>query len=100
MVKLFGTLDPMIMSLGSSRKLWEDAALLPKEIVLFGNLPTKRFYSDELVTLDGVRQQSREIMQKMQLAGHPHILGSECDVLSVPGSEKTILAKVHAMVEA
>jgi uroporphyrinogen-III decarboxylase len=99
MVRLFGTLDPVILSLGSSRQLWSDAALLPKNVVLFGNLPTKRFYSDDLVSLDDVRKLSRQTVQRMKHAGHPHILGSECDVLSVPGSEKTIKAKVHAMVE-
>jgi hypothetical protein len=47
MVEQFATrLDPAILSMGSSRKLWEDAALVPKSVVLFGNLPTKTFYSD------------------------------------------------------
>lgn len=42
MVRQFAAeLRPAMLSLGSSRKLWEDAAVVPKDIVLFGNLPTK-----------------------------------------------------------
>ena len=36
---------PAVLSLGASRRLWEDAAVVPEEVVLFGNLPTKHFYS-------------------------------------------------------
>ena len=47
MIRQFAVdLKPAMISLGSSRKLWEDAAVVPKDIVLFGNLPTKNFYSD------------------------------------------------------
>jgi len=99
MIRRFATLDPAMLSLGSSRVLWEDAALVPKTTVLFGNLPTKKFYSDTLVTLDDVRRLSRELRDRMQSTGHPFILGSECDVLSVPGSEATIGAKVEAFLE-
>lgn len=94
MVQRFATLDPAVMSLGSSRRLWEDAALVPKSTVLYGNLPTKQFYSDELVSVAKVRQLSDELTRRMRSAGHPFILGSECDVLSVPGHEQTIKAKV------
>jgi hypothetical protein len=34
----------------------------------------------------------------MARCGHPHILGSECDVLSVPGCEETIRRKVERML--
>ena len=98
MVSRFGTLDPAMMSLGSSRLLWEDAALVPKTTVLFGNLPTKKFYSDTLISLSDVRQLSQDLIQKMRHTGHPFILGSECDVLSVPGSEAAIKAKVEAFL--
>jgi hypothetical protein len=37
--------------------------------------------------------------EKMRDTGHPFILGSECDVLSVPGSEREILAKVEAFMK-
>lgn len=98
MVKRFGALDAAILSLGSSRRLWEDAPLLPKSTVLYGNLPTKQFYSDDLVSVDKVRQLSDELAARMRQADHPFILGSECDVLSVPGSEQTIKAKVEAFL--
>ena len=98
MVRRFSTLDPAIMSLGSSRILWDDAALVPKSTVLYGNLPTKKFYSDSLVSVAEVRRLADELSQQMRLTGHPFILGSECDVLSVPGSEKTIAAKVDAFL--
>jgi uroporphyrinogen-III decarboxylase len=98
MVRRFSTLDPAMMSLGSSRKLWEDAPLVPNSTVLFGNLPTKKFYSDALVSVDDVKRISDDLSARMQQTGHPFILGSECDVLSVPGAEKTIKAKVEAFL--
>jgi hypothetical protein len=36
----------------------------------------------------------------MRDVGHPFILGSECDVLSVPGYEQTIKAKVEEFLKA
>jgi uroporphyrinogen-III decarboxylase len=97
MVSRFATLDPVMMSLGCSRQLWEDAALVPKSTVLYGNLPTKKFYSPQLTVAD-VESLSLELLEKMRTTGHPFILGSECDVLSVPGSEQEILAKVNAFM--
>ena len=95
MVEQFATrLHPAVLSLGSSRKLWEDAALVPKDVVLFGNLPTKNFYSDEVVPLARVEEMTRELAGNMRAAGHPHILGSECDVLHVPDAAATIRRKV------
>ena len=93
-VRRFATLDSAILSLGSSRVLWEDAALLPKTTVLYGNLPTKQFYSDELLPLARVRRMTDVLVRRMRDVGHPFILGSECDVLSVPGQEAKIMAKV------
>ena len=84
----------VLLSLGASRKLWEDADLVPKDIVLYGNLPTKNFYSDETISPSQVVELSRELHKKMQDAGHPFILGSECDVLSVKGKEDLIHRKV------
>jgi len=95
MVERFSTLDPAMLSLGCSRMLWEDAALVPKSTVLYGNLPTKQFYSDELVSVEKVRQLSDDLASRMRETGHPFILGSECDILSVPGREQTIKAKVQ-----
>ena len=97
-VQDFARLDPAILSLGSSRKLWEDAQLLPKTIVLYGNLPSKRFYSDSEITQAQVEAQGAELVARMQQARHPFILGSECDVLHVAGCEETIRAKAMAIV--
>lgn len=98
MLEQFTTLRPAMLSLGSSRKLWEDARLVPKDIVLYGNLPSKKFYSDGLVTVADVKRLAGELIEKMKQTNHPFILGSECDVLSVKGSEKTIRDKVAAFV--
>jgi uroporphyrinogen-III decarboxylase len=98
MVQDFCTLHPVILSLGASRKLWEDARIVPKDIVLFGNLPTKKFYSDDVISPQQVTDLTRQLLANMRQAGHPFILGSECDVLSVPGCEATILRKVELML--
>jgi hypothetical protein len=98
MVRQFTTLAPVIISLGSSRKLWEDARIVPKNIVLFGNLPSKHFYSDAVITRDQVEEQACELLYRMKEADHPFILGSECDVLNVPGSTAVIRGKVDAFV--
>ncbi|MFB3829371.1 MAG: uroporphyrinogen decarboxylase family protein [Bryobacteraceae bacterium] len=93
-------LRPVILSFGSSRKLWEDAALVAKDIVLYGNLPTRQFYSDAAMPLERVVDLTRELTARMREAGHPHILGSECDVLHVPEAAETIRRKVEAMLAA
>jgi len=99
MVRQFATeLQPSVISLGSSRKLWEDAEQVPKDIVLFGNLPTKAFYSDSAMPVDEVRRRTLELVDKMRACGHPHILGSECDVLHVPEAAATIREKVDVML--
>ena len=99
MVRSFCTLNPALLSLGSSRVLWEDAAIVPKNIVLFGNLPTKQFYSDSELPLEKVREQIRTLAERMTATGHPFILGSECDVLCVPEADKAIRSKVQAIME-
>lgn len=99
MVQQFaGTLHPVILSLGSSRRLWEDAAVVPDDVVLYGNLPTRLFYSDTAMPEAEVRRQTGELLQQMADCGHPHILGSECDVLHVPGASDTIHRKVNLML--
>jgi uroporphyrinogen-III decarboxylase len=101
MVRLFSSeLRPVMMSLGASRKLWEDAALVSPDIVLFGNLPTKTFYSDSAMPEEKVRELTRELATNMRACGHAHILGSECDVLHVPEAAETIRHKVDVMMEA
>ena len=47
-----------------------------------------------------VRRRSVETVQQMAACGHPHILGSECDVLHVPEAAETIRQKVDAMMAA
>lgn len=97
MVERFSSLDPAMISLGSSRDLAADAAIVPETTVLYGNLPTKKFISPQL-TVDDVRRMAAEIAEKVSATGHPFILGSECDVLSVPGKESEIMAKVEAFL--
>jgi len=101
MIRAFADrLEPAVLSLGSSRKLWEDAALVPDSVVLYGNLPSKSFYSDADMPVEEVRRRSEELIQAMRDRGHPHILGTECDVLHVPGASETIWRKVEAMRDA
>lgn len=97
MIASFAALDPVILSLGSPVKLWDAAPLVPKTTVLYGNLPTKKFYSDDEVPLSDIPRLIDEIESKLKACGHPFIVGSECDVLSMPGYEPTIMAKVMAM---
>lgn len=99
MVTRFGELGPRLLSLGGSRRLWEDARLVPDTTVLYGNLPSKRFYAPEL-TAAMVERDAVELLRRMREAEHPFILGSECDILSVPGSEREIQAKVDALMGA
>jgi uroporphyrinogen-III decarboxylase len=99
MVELLGQrVRPAVLSLGSSRRLWEDALRVPSDVVLFGNLPTKHFYSDETLPLDAVRSMTRNLVTRMRETAHPFILGSECDVLHVPEAGETIRRKVEAML--
>lgn len=95
---LASRVHPAVLSLGASRRLWEDAAVVPEETVLFGNLPTKHFYSDETLPLEAVRSMTRDLLARMRDRGRPFILGSECDVLHVAGAGDTIRRKVEAML--
>ena len=99
MVEAFAhRLHPVILSLGGSRKLWDDARLVPNDVVLYGNLPTKSFYSDGAMPVEEVKRRATELLDKMKACGHPYILGSECDVLFVPETRDAILKKVDAMM--
>ena len=97
MISSFNQLRPRLISFGSPVKLWDAEPYVDKDIVLFGNLPTKKFYSDEDVPLDGVAELVQEIERRLMPSGHPFIVGSECDVLAMPGYEQKIMAKVKAM---
>lgn len=98
MVRRFSTLDAVMLSFGSSRTLWQDATLIPRDTVLYGNLPSKRFYAAQL-TVSEVERLAQELVAKMAKVGHPFILGSECDVLSVPGKEEEIFRKIDAFMD-
>jgi uroporphyrinogen-III decarboxylase len=100
MISAFSDLDPAIISLGSPVRLWEAASLLPKTTVLFGNLPTKKFYSEVEMPVEKVKSLTRDIQEKMTASGHPFIIGSECDVLCAPGYEQIIMKKVQAFRDA
>lgn len=95
MVSSFSALDPAIISLGSSVDLGEMEPFIPMSTVIYGNLPTKKFYSDEDVPMDALPDMVGEIESLLGPSGHPFIVGSECDVLSMPGYEKIIMEKVE-----
>jgi uroporphyrinogen-III decarboxylase len=99
MVEAFGhRIHPAVLSLGSSRKLWEDAARVPDDVVLFGNLPTKTFYSDAAMPDEEVARRTVELIGAMRAAGHAHICGSECDVLYVAEAAPAIRRKVEILL--
>ena len=99
MIVSFCRLDPAVLSLGSSRPLWEIAPLVPGTTVLYGNLPSKKFYADSAITVQEVKDQASELVSRMRAFDQSFILGTECDVLNVPGSESIIWSKVDAIVE-
>lgn len=99
MVEKLAGLKPALLSLGSSRPLWEVEPMVPKDVVLFGNLPSKQFFSDNIITVEQVKQTACEIITRMKALDHPFILGSECDVIMVPGREREITEKVQAFME-
>ncbi len=100
MLRRLAALDPAILSLGSSRDLPRDAQFVGGKTVLYGNLPSRQFYSDQAMPLERVRAMAQDLTRRMRATGHPFILGSECDVLSVPGAHAAITAKVDAMMAA
>jgi uroporphyrinogen-III decarboxylase len=98
MLDHFCSLRPSLLSLGSSRRLWEDAARTPKDTVLYGNLPSKLFYSDETMPLARVAEQAADLAARMAASGHAFILGTECDTLHVREHAATIRAKVDCLL--
>ncbi|MFZ4396033.1 MAG: hypothetical protein ACOYOU_10460 [Kiritimatiellia bacterium] len=51
------------------------------------------------MSVETVQAQAGELVARMQAIGRPFILGSECDVLHVKGSEETIWRKVDAFLK-
>ncbi len=99
-VEAFGRrIRPVMLSLGSPRDLAHDATLIDDDVVLYGNLPTKQFYSDSTMPPEKVEQLTRDLAARVAATGQPFILGSECDVLSVTGSHETIVNKVDRMLQ-
>jgi uroporphyrinogen-III decarboxylase len=96
----FCTLRPAMLSLGSSRRLWQDAARVPKDTVLYGNLPSKLFYSDALMPVERVAADAAALAGRMQQCGHPFILGTECDTLFVPEYAGPIRLKIERLLAA
>lgn len=97
MIRLLGTLRPVMLSLGSSVDLPSAAPLLPKDVVLFGNIPSKFFPRDGDMPLEKVEALCGDLHDRMKATGHPFILGSECDVLCVHGHEETIQRKTECI---
>lgn len=101
MVRAFAQdIRPEVLSLGSSRDLAADAALVPEDVVLYGNLPTRRFYSDGALPPEEVRRLTCELLRRVRATGHAHIPGSECDVLHVPGTSGAIAEKLSILMTA
>ncbi len=98
MLDSFCSLRPTLLSLGSSRRLWEDAARVPQDTVLYGNLPSKLFYSDDTMPITRVGERVDELAARMAGSGHPFIMGTECDTLHVPEHAATIRAKVDRLL--
>lgn len=96
----FCSLHPAMLSLGSSRRLWVDAARVPKDVVLYGNLPSKLFYSDAMMSELRVAGQAAVLVNQMRQCGHPFILGTECDTLFVAEYATTIRAKIGCLMAA
>ena len=71
---------------------------MPKDVVLYGNLPSKSFYSDGAMPVEEVVRRTEELVARMRACGHPYIVGSECDVLFVTDAQDAIRRKVDAMM--
>lgn len=99
MIEKFQQLNPAILSLGSPVPLWEAVPYTKPDTVLFGNLPSKKFYSDETYPDSQLEADAAEIRERMDATGHPYILGSECDVLNVAGCECRIHRKTDLLLK-
>ena len=70
-------LHPAVLSLGPSRRLCEDAALVPKDIVLHGNLAASLFTG----SLHDLTRRVERLRREMRASGHPHLLGTDGSAL-------------------
>lgn len=94
-IRLLGSLRPSVLSFGSPVDLPSAAALVPEDVVLFGNIPSKLFPQDDALPLEKVEAMCADLRARMAAIGRPFILGSECDVLFVPGCGDTIVEKAR-----
>ena len=62
-------LKPKLISFGSSVKLWEIEKYVDTDVVIFGNLPTRKFDPDEEVPLEVVEDLMAEIEEKLGATG-------------------------------
>ena len=72
---------------------------MPPTTVLYRNLASKQFCSDQVMTEADVAKRANELIEPMSDIGRPFILGTECDVLHVGGAEGAIWAKLAVMSE-
>ena len=98
MIRKLDTLRPEVFSFGSPVNLGDAADLVSKDTVLYGNLPSKRFMSDSLITVEQVKELSRDLVTMMRDKNHPFMLGTECDVLCVHEHKELISRKVDAFM--
>ena len=71
-------LHPAVLSLGPSRPLCEDVALVPKDIVLHGNLDSSLFTG----SMDDLTRHALRLRREMRATGHPHLLGTDGSALT------------------
>lgn len=98
MIRKLNTLRPEVFSFGSPVNLWEAADLVSKDTVLYGNLPSKKFMSDSLITVNQLTEMARDLATRMREKNHPFMLGTECDVLCVHEHKEVIARKVAAFM--
>ena len=65
-----------------------DGRWLPISSALYRHVPTRKSYSDEVVSVGQVREIAGAPAGRPRVAGHPVILDSESSVLNVPGCEQ------------
>jgi hypothetical protein len=68
MIKALGALEPAMISFGSPVNSWVVEPLVPVNLVIYGNMSTKRFYADGNMPLDRVKELAHEIEAKLK--GH------------------------------
>ncbi|MDK2971802.1 MAG: hypothetical protein PWP23_1557 [Candidatus Sumerlaeota bacterium] len=99
MITALAGLHPAVLSLGSCVDIVEATQYVPRDVVLFGNVPSKFFPREDEMPVEKVRAICGSLRERMEATGHPFILGSECDVLCVNGHERGIMAKAREIAQ-